>query len=207
MKSESWKIAASVLGSAAVLTVFGLLLAGETPQPRASAAATDEPPDELLALARCLASESGDPTVQIAIGWIVVQTARRRKQSIHALLTAGLGYGPQKVFVEGVARIRFASTDKPATEATQLLAQALLSGQIAPPTDFTQAAPTSFVHKSKASKRIGTDGKPLQPETTAARILALQTDFGGLVGRIGDWFFYRHHAAKVAALDGLVRLA
>ena len=173
MKSERWKIAASVLGSAAVLTVFGLLLAGETPQPKASAAATDEPPDELLALARCLASESSDPTVQIAIGWIVLMTARRRKVSIHELLTAGLGYGPQKVFVEGSARIRFASTDQAPTETTLLLAQAILAGQVAPPTDFTQAAPTSFVHKSKASKRLGADGKPLQPETTAARILAL----------------------------------
>ena len=86
-------------------------------------------------------------------------------------------------------------------------AQAILAGQVAPPMDFTQAAPTSFVHKSKASKRLGADGKPLQPETTAARILALQSDFGGLVGRIGDWFFYRPHAAPVAALDGLVRLA
>ena len=207
MKSERWKIAASVLGSTAVLTVFGLLLAGNPPEPKASAAATDEPPDELLALARCLASESSDPTVQIAIGWIVLMTARRRKVSIHELLTAGLGYGPQKVFVEGSARIRFASTDQAPTQTTLLLAQAILAGQVAPPTDFTQAAPTSFVHKSKASKRLGADGKPLQPETTAARILALQSDFGGLVGRIGDWFFYRHHAAPVAALDGLVRLA
>ena len=48
MKSERWKIAASVLGSAAVLTVFGLLLAGNPPEPKASAAATDEPPDELV---------------------------------------------------------------------------------------------------------------------------------------------------------------
>jgi len=49
VKSERWKIAASVLGSTAVLTVFGLLLAGNPPEPKASTAANDEPPDGLLA--------------------------------------------------------------------------------------------------------------------------------------------------------------
>ena len=199
MKSERWKIAASVLGSAAVLTVFGLLLAGNPPEPKASAAANDEPPDELLALARCLASESSDPTVQIAIGWIVLMTARRRKVSIHELLTAGLGYGPQKVFVEGSARIRFASTDQAPTQTTLLLAAALMAGTVEPPTRFQKAAPTSFVHKSKASKRLGADGRPLQPETNLDRIEALQGDFGGLVGRIGRWYFYRNHAPLATA--------
>ena len=207
MKDDDWKIIASVLGGAAVLTVFGLLLVGDPPRPKVRPEPTAEPRDELVALARCLASESGDPTVQIAIGWIVLATARRRKVSVHELLTAGLGYGPQKVFIDGSARIRFASTDKQPTQATLVLALALLSGRVAPPPDFTRVAPTSFVHKSKASKKLGADGKPLQPETPPARILALQTDFGGLVGRIGDWFFYRHHAAPVATLDGLIRLA
>lgn len=207
MKGEEWKIVASVLGGAAVLTVFGLLLTGEPPRLKASTEPTVEPTDDLIALARCLASESGDPTVQIAIGWILLATARRRKTSVHELLTAGLGYGPQKVFIDGSARIRFASTDKPPTQGTLLLAQALLAGQVAPPPDFIREAPTSFVHKSKASKKLGADGKPLQPETPPARILALQSDFGGLVGRIGEWFFYRLQAAPVAALDGLLRLA
>jgi len=160
-------------------------------------------PDDLVALARCLCSEDNDPAIQIAIGWIVIQTARRRRVSVFELLTAGHGYGPQKVFVDGKAIIRFASTEKPATDTAMLLAAALLSGTVEPPKRFQQAAPTSFVERSKASKRIGADGHPLQPETTTQRIVALQSDFGGLVGRIGRWYFYRNRAASVPATDEL----
>ena len=154
-------------------------------------------PDDLVALARCLCSEDNDPAIQIAIGWIVIQTARRRRVSVFELLTAGHGYGPQKVFVDGKAIIRFASTDKPATDTAMLLAAALLAGTVEPPKRFQQAAPTSFVERSKASKRTGADGRPLQPETTMERIVALQSDFGGLVGRMGRWYFYRNRAPPI----------
>ena len=95
--------------------------------------------------------------------------AKRRGQSVWALLTGGHGYGPQKIFVGGKAVIRFASTDKPATDTTMLLAAALLSGSVEPPRSFQKAAPTSFVERSKASRRVGADGRPLQPETTLTR--------------------------------------
>ena len=64
------------------------------------------------------------------------------------------------------------------------LAAALLSGSVEPPRSFQKAAPTSFVERSKASRRVGADGRPLQPETNLTRIVDLQSDFGGLVGRI-----------------------
>ena len=50
-----------------------------------------------------------------------------------------------------------------------------------------------------AGKRLGADGRPLQPETNLDRIEALQADFGGLVGRIGRWYFYRNHAPLATA--------
>ena len=68
------------------------------------------PPDDIEALARCLRSEDDDPSIQIAIGWIVIPTARRRRVSLYELLTAGHGYVPQKIFVSGRTVIRFAST-------------------------------------------------------------------------------------------------
>ena len=48
-----------------------------------------------------------------------------------------------------------------------LLAAALLSGSVEPPQIVSKAAPTSFVERSKASRRVGADGRPLQPETTS----------------------------------------
>lgn len=94
------------------------------------------------------------------------------------------GYDPQKVFVSGHTVIRFAATDKPSSDTTMVLAAALLSGAVEPPTRFLMAAPTSFVERNKASKRLGEDCRPLQPETTLARIGVLQIDCGGLVGRM-----------------------
>jgi hypothetical protein len=177
----------------------------DSTEPLAKPPAT--PPDDLEALARCLSSEDDDPSIQIAIGWIVIQTARRRRVSVFDLLTAGHGYGPQKVFVSGHAFIRFAATDKPASDTTMLLAAALLAGTVEPSKRFQMAAPTSFVERSKASKRLGEDGRPLQPETTMARIAALQADFGGLVGRMGRWYFYRHRAPIVDPAASIPSLA
>ena len=204
-----------VAGTAALslVVVFAALAALGPPTARKNDAAPPVPeppatrPDDLVALARCLCSEDNDPAIQIAIGWIVIQTARRRGVSVFDLLTAGHGYGPQKVFVDGKAIIRFASTDKPATDTAMLLAAALLAGTVEPPRQFQQAAPTSFVERSKASKRAGADGRPLQPETTTQRIVALQSDFGGLVGRMGRWYFYRNRAPPVEMVELVPSLA
>ncbi len=161
------------------------------------------PPTEIEALARCLASEDADPTILVAIAWLCIQVARRRKTSMLALLTSGLGWGPQKVWVNGKSVIRFASTDKPPTDLTMLLAAAVLSGAVEPSSKFRAAAPTSFVEKTGASRRIGPDGRPLQPETKDDRLIALQEEFGGLVGRIGRWYFYRLRAPPQATIAAL----
>ncbi len=214
--SRNQSALASILAGTAALSVMVAFVAiaglGQ-PKPEASSEPLrPEPrsppkPDDLVALARCLRSEDEDPAVQVAIGWICIQVAKRRGQSVWALLTGGHGYGPQKIFVEGKAVIRFASTDKPATDTTMLLAAALLSGAIEPPRSFQKAAPTSFVERSKASRRVGADGRPLQPETTLTRIVDLQSDFGGLVGRIGRWYFYRNRAPPLATAESVPNLA
>jgi hypothetical protein len=154
-----------------------------------------------------LASEDADPALQVAIAWIAIQTARRRRQSLLAVLTSGLGWGPQKIFVDGRKVIRFASTEKPGTDTTWLLAQAVLSGKVEPSSRFQAAAPTSFVERSRASKRVGVDGKPLQPETDEGRLIALQEDFGGLVGRMGRWYFYRLGARPIQLTTALPQLS
>ena len=212
-RDSQW--AGIVAGAAGLSLVAGLVAMAVVGKPPARKDSTEPrlakppvtPPDDVEALARCLRSEDDDPAIQIAIGWIVIQTARRRRVSVFDLLTAGHGYGPQKVFVSGRALIRFAATDKPASDTTMLLAVALLAGTIEPPKRFQMAAPTSFVERSKASKRLGEDGRPLQPETTMARIAALQADFGGLVGRMGRWFFYRHRAPIVDPAASIPSLA
>jgi hypothetical protein len=163
-------------------------------------------PSDLEALARMLASEDADPAIQVAIAWIAIQTARRRKQSLLAVLTSGLGWGPQKIWVNGKKVIRFASTEKPGSDTTWLLAQAVLSGVVEPSVRFRSAAPTSFVERSRASTVIGVDGKPLQPATDDARLIALQTDFGGLVGRMGRWYFYRLGARTVMETTALPQI-
>ena len=161
------------------------------------------PPTDTEALARCLASEDADPTILVAIAWLCIQVARRRKTSILALVTSGLGWGPQKIWVNGKSVIRFASTDKPATDLTMLLAAAVLGGAVEPSSKFRAAAPTSFVERTGASRRIGPDGRPLQPETKEDRLIALQDEFGGLVGRIGRWYFYRLRAPPQATIAAL----
>jgi len=174
-----------------------------SPTPPTSTPPTPTPPTDTEALARCLASEDADPTILVAIAWLCIQVARRRKTSLLALLTSGLGWGPQKIWVNGKSVIRFASTDKPPTDLTMLLAAAVLGGAVEPSSKFRAAAPTSFVERTGASRRIGPDGRPLQPETREERLIALQEEYGGLVGRIGRWYFYRLRAPPQATIAAL----
>jgi hypothetical protein len=141
-RDSQW--AGIVAGAAGLSLVVGLVAMAVVGKPPARKDSTEPPlakppvtpPDDVEALARCLRSEDDDPAIQIAIGWIVRETARRRRVSIFDLLTAGHGYGPQKVFVSGRALIRFAATDKPASDTTMLLAAALLAGTVEPQSAF-----------------------------------------------------------------------
>lgn len=53
----------------------------------------------------------------------------------------------------------------------------------------------------QASKLVGPDGKPLQPETTPERILQLQSRYSGILARLGSWFLYAKNAPHIATID------
>lgn len=171
---------------------------------------TEAPPDglsdadrDLLALARMLASETDDAKARIVIGWITLSAARTWRLSVYRLLTGKSGqFGPQKYFYpDGSKEIRYASTAKRATPETLRIARGLLEGSIEPPELVARTKPTSYVEMGKASKKLGPDGKPLQPEYTAEKILAKQSSYGGIVGRLHSWFLYAKGAAPVHSID------
>lgn len=158
---------------------------------------------EVEALARMLSSESSNPKAQIIIGWITVQAARTWRMSVFRLLTGKSGqYGHQKHFLpDGSKEIRYASTVRKPSDATMRLARGLLDGNVKPPEIIERTRPTSFVEMGKASKLVGPDGKPLQPETAPERILKLQSRYGGIVARLGSWFLYAKKAPQITNID------
>ncbi len=147
---------------------------------------------DVEALTRMLASETGNAKAQIIIGWITLNAARSWRYSVFRLLTGKSGlYGQQKFFwPEGTKEVRYASTAKKATTDTLRIARGLFDGTIKPPTEVERTKLTSYVEILKASKKLGPDGKPLQPEMTPQRILSLQQKYGGIVGRVNNWFLY-----------------
>lgn len=164
---------------------------------------TDPAAREVEALARMLASESSNPKAQIIVGWITVQAARTWRMSVFRLLTGKSGqYGHQKHFLpDGSKEIRYASTVRKPTDAALRLARGILDGNEKPPEIIERTRPTSFVEMGKASKLVGPDGKPLQPETTPERILKLQRRYGGIVARLGSWFLYAKNAPQIATIE------
>lgn len=111
-------------------------------------------------------------------------------------------YGHQKHFLpDGSKEIRYGSTVRKPTDATLRLARGLLDGNTKPPETIERTRPTSFVEMGKASKLVGPDGKPLQPETTPERILKLQSRYGGIVARLGSWFLYAKNAPQITNID------
>lgn len=173
------------------------------PAPSPQPVESDPAAREAEALARMLASESSNPKAQIIVGWITVQAARTWRMSVFRLLTGKSGqYGHQKHFLpDGSREIRYASTVRKPTDATLRLARGLLDGSVRPPEIIERTHPTSFVEMGKASKLVGPDGKPLQPETTPERILKLQSRYGGIVARLGSWFLYAKNAPPLTTID------
>lgn len=161
---------------------------------------------DALALARMLASETSDTRAQVVIGWITVNAARTWRMSVYRLLTGKSGqFGPQKFFYsDGRKEVRYASTAKPATAETLRLARGLLDGSIVPPSSVRSTRPSAYVELSKASKKLGPDGKPLQPEYTPEKILAKQQTYGGIVGRINNWFLYAKGAQPIDSVERAV---
>ncbi|MFO0580523.1 MAG: hypothetical protein U1A78_41660 [Polyangia bacterium] len=163
---------------------------------------------EVLALARMLASETSDERARIAVGWITVHAARSWGRSLFRLLTGKSGqFGPQKFFyADGNSEIRYASTARAATPETTRIARGLLDGTLKPPELIERTRPTAYVELGKASSKLGPDGKPLQPEYTADKILAKQQSYGGIVGRLNDWFFYAKGAPPISSIDQAARV-
>ena len=64
-----------------------------------------------------------------------------------------------------------------------------------------RSKPSAYVELSKASKQTGSDGKPLQPETNAQRILSLQQRYGGIVGRVNNWFLYAQGEPPITSVE------
>ncbi len=163
---------------------------------------------DIEALARMLASETSDAKAQEIIGWITLNAARTWRMSVFRLLTGKSGfYGPQKYFgPDGKMEIRYASTAQWPTADTLRRARGLFDGSVKPPEHITRTKPTSYVEILKASKQMGSDGKPLQPETTAERILNLQSRYGGIVGRVNNWFLYAKGAEPIASIEKAARV-
>lgn len=171
---------------------------------------TEAPPEglsdaerDVVALGRMLTSETDDAKARVVIGWITLSAARTWRLSVFRLLTGKSGqFGPQKYFYpDGSKEIRYASTAKRATPETLRVARGLLDGSLQPPERVEHTKPTAYVEMSKASKKLGPDGKPLQPEYTAEKILAKQQSYGGIVGRLHNWFLYAKGAPHIDSID------
>lgn len=158
---------------------------------------------DVLALARMLASETDDAQARVVVGWITVHAARTWRLSLYRLLTGKSGqFGPQKFFFpDGSKEIRYASTAKRPTSETLRIARGLLDGSIQTPEILERTQPTAYVEMGKASKQLGPDGKPLQPEYTPEKILAKQSSYGGIVGRLHNWFLYAKGAKPISSID------
>jgi hypothetical protein len=163
---------------------------------------------EVYALARMLESESDDPKVRPLIGWITVHAARSWKKTLVRLLTGRSGqFGHQKYFYpDGRKEVRYASTAKEASPDARRLARALLEDRIRPPALLERTRPTAYVQMGRASRKKGPDGKPLQPAYDAARILKKQEKYGGIIGRVKDWFLYAQKAKPISDINDAVLL-
>jgi len=152
--------------------------------------------DDVTALARMLASETADRGARVVIGWMTIQTARRRNLSLYERLTSGKGYGPQ--VKDGV--VRYASTAKPPTPQTMALAAQLISGAVKPSEKIRSQGQSAWVEDLA------------QTESSADDLLRKQTkpaDFGGIWARLRGthWYLYSPKAATVRWEPGSARLA
>lgn len=197
------------VGGLVLLGGLGLLAFALAPSSHESEH-TEPPPDglseqerDVLALGRMLASETEDAQARVVIGWITLSAAHTWRLSVYRLLTGKSGqFGPQKFFFsDGSKEIRYASTAKRATPETLRIARGLLNGSIQPPEHVQRTHPTAYVELSKASKKLGPDGKPLQPEYTAEKILGKQQSYGGIVGRLHNWFLYAKGAPHIESIN------
>lgn len=145
----------------------------------------DDASDDETALARMLASEDSRRAVKVVLGWLAVQTARRRKVSLYKLLTGGSGYGPQ---VRGDV-VHYASTRRRPSAQDRDLARKLLSGSLQPSAAIRRHKPGAWVQRK------------VKPSVSDDYILHLQEGFEeGIYGRIAgtEWVLYSRDTPKIA---------
>lgn len=155
----------------------------DSPPPTTPAAA-DADPQEVEALARMLVSETGSRNGRIVIGWITIQVAKRRKQSIFQLLTRGAGYGKQ---ARPGQEPFYASTAEPATVASRQLARELLRGAVLPSAQIRKHRPGAWVERRQ--------------NVTDDRVLELQRVFSeGIYARVAgtNWMLYSRDAPQIS---------
>lgn len=146
---------------------------------------SDDSPDDETALARMLASETENYGARVVVGWITLQSAKRRKVSLYERLTDGQGYGPR---VKNGVR-RYASTEKPPNREARQLAKRLLTGDIEPSAKIRALGISAWVEDLRGT------------EASATELLRNQTgsvNFGGIWARLRGSRWYLYHASKPA---------
>ena len=174
MKNEEKAIIAAAVG----IFAFFVLASGDDDR-------GIEGPSDLDALARMLASETANELAWPAIGWLTIQSARRRRQTIYRRLTDGLGFGPRVLN----GHSRYASTQAQATKRSTDFARRLLLGEVQPSKEIRDRPLSSWVERLKTA--------------TDRSVLNAQNDFGGIWARINgtDWYLFDEKAPKIQSLS------
>lgn len=149
------------------------------------------------ALARMLESETRSRAARIVIGWITMETARRRGASIFDVLTAPFfQYGPRRL--NGIGR--YADTSKEPSEQALDLAGSILLGVVKPSAEIRSGKVSAWV-----------EWLPPKSESQAAELITQQTasKFGGLWRRVAgtDWYLYSSAVKPTAAAAGAAAAA
>lgn len=162
-----------------------------TPKPVLSEATDDE-----TALARMLASETDKTTVWPVLGWLLIQTARSRNESLYERLTAGQGYGPRQK--NGIDR--YASTAKQANGAARSAAKRILAGELLP-----SAAIRAKGHSSWVELQYGTEAEA----EDLLRKQAKPKAWGGVWARLrgSSWYLLSPRVQLISWAPGAARAA
>lgn len=124
-----------------------------SPGPKPVPTGGDDSTDDETALARMLQSEDArSGAIQIVIGWITLQRARRAKKSIYQYVTSGFGYGPQ---VRGDIVLHAATTEKPTAQSREV-ARSIIRGKISPSAKIRSHAPGAWAER-KTKKTVTDD--------------------------------------------------
>ena len=169
------------------------------PRPPKPAEPSKQPLDtsDRYALARMLESETRSRAARVVIGWITMETARRRGSSIFDVLTAPFfQYGPRRL--NGIGR--YADTSREPSQQALDLAGAILLGVVKPSAEIRNGKISAWV-----------EWLPPKTEAQAAELINQQTasKFGGLWRRIAgtDWFLYSSAVKPTIAAAGAAAAA